>query len=428
MSRALLTIIVATAVSSCVTESGGPPALRETLPNGALLVRYPDLPAIDDTVPEVTEANVDLRLGSIDGEDLNLVFGAIRGVQAASDGTIYVLDQQASEVRVFDSGGQYLRTIVRQGEGPGEIAAANGIFLSGDTLLWVHDTGQWRVIGVDPTGVEVRRFLKPVMSYTYIWNGTFDNLGRYWKETSQIVGEASFPPPMGLSYVTQRHYFKSYDLSTAATDSVYFGEVTGRSYAYSTPEILWGFLDIRFEASEPVVVNPSGGFWRAKTAEYRIARTTEDADTLVVIEAGLPVQPVTDEDRAAYVEEYLEFMPELRREAEEVAALLPDVKPVRRRRRPAVGAKGHSSRCARVLRPLFPRRRLPGLRSPRVRGSRPTLDPAWRHIHLDHGRDGCGVRRQGTPSHEAGFLTSTYRPYSRSGKPRQRSRRPPAGG
>ena len=328
MSRALLTIIVATAVSSCVTESGGPPALRETLPNGALLVRYPDLPAIDDTVPEVTEANVDLRLGSIDGEDLNLVFGAIRGVQAASDGTIYVLDQQASEVRVFDSGGQYLRTIVRQGEGPGEIAAANGIFLSGDTLLWVHDTGQWRVIGVDPTGVEVRRFLKPVMSYTYIWNGTFDNLGRYWKETSQIVGEASFPPPMGLSYVTQRHYFKSYDLSTAATDSVYFGEVTGRSYAYSTPEILWGFLDIRFEASEPVVVNPSGGFWRAKTAEYRIARTTEDADTLVVIEAGLPVQPVTDEDRAAYVEEYLEFMPELRREAEEVAALLPDVKPI----------------------------------------------------------------------------------------------------
>ena len=328
MSRALLTIIVATAVSSCVTESAGPPALRETLPNGALLVRYPDLPAIDDTLPEVTEANVDLRLGSIDGEDLNLVFGAIRGVQAASDGTIYVLDQQASEVRVFDSGGRYLRTIVRQGEGPGEIAAANGIFLSGDTLLWVHDTGQWTVIGVDPAGVEVRRFIKPVMSYTYIWNGTFDWRGRYLKETSHPVGERNYPPPMGLSHLTDRYYYKSYNLSSGAIDSVYIGEFSHRSYAYSTPEIVWGYYDIRFEASEPVVVNPSGGFWRANTAEYRIARTTEDGDTLVVIESGLPVQPVTAADRAAYVEEYLEIRPELRREAEEVAALLPDVKPI----------------------------------------------------------------------------------------------------
>jgi hypothetical protein len=328
MSRTLFTIIIVAAVSSCVTESSGPPVLRETLPNGALLVRYPDLPALDDTVPEVTEAKVDLRLGSIDGEDLNLVFGAIRGIQVATDGTIYVLDQQAAEVRVFDAGGRYLRTIVRRGEGPGEIAASNGIFLSGDTLLWVHDTGQWTVIGVDPAGVEVRRFIKPVMSYSYIWNGTFDWQGRYWKETSQAVGERNFPPPMGLSHLTDRYYYKSYDLLSEAVDSVYIGEFSGRSYAYSTPEIVWGYMNIRFEASDRTIVHLSGGFWHTNTAEYRIARTNEAGDTLVVIEAGLPVQPVTAADRAAYVEEYLEFRPELTREAEEVAALLPDVKPI----------------------------------------------------------------------------------------------------
>ena len=327
MSRPLLTIIIAAAVCSCA-ESAGSPALRETLPNGALLVRYPDLPAIDDTVPEVTEAQVDLQFGDLDGEDLNLVFGAVRGVQAASDGTIYVLDQQAAEVRVFDSGGRYLRTIVRRGEGPGEIAAANGIFLSGDTLLWVHDTGQWTVIGVNPAGEEVRRFTKPVMSYSYIWNGRFDWLGRYWKETSHPVGERNYPPPMGLSHLTDRYYYKSYDLSTGAIDSIYIGEFGGPSYAYSTPEIVWGYLNIRYEASDRIILSPSGGFWRANTAEYRIARTDEDGDTLVVIEAGLPVQPVTAADRSAYVEDYLEFRPELRREVEEVAALLPDVKPI----------------------------------------------------------------------------------------------------
>ena len=88
MYRTLLTIILASVASACGAESSGPLPLRETLPNGALLVRYPDLPSVNDTVPAVTDAQVDLRFGSIDGEDVNLVFGAIRGVQAASDGSI----------------------------------------------------------------------------------------------------------------------------------------------------------------------------------------------------------------------------------------------------------------------------------------------------------------------------------------------------
>ena len=103
MSRALLTIVATAGVTACAGDSAGPPALRETLPNGALLVRYPDLPAIDDTVPEVIEAHVDLRFGSLEGDDPNLIFGDIRGVQAASDGTIYVLDYQATEVRALRS-------------------------------------------------------------------------------------------------------------------------------------------------------------------------------------------------------------------------------------------------------------------------------------------------------------------------------------
>ena len=329
MSRALLTFIVATAVSSCVTESAGPPALRETLPNGALLVRYPDLPSSDTVGPEVTVAQVDLKFGSLGGDDPNLIFGDIRGIQAASDGTIYVLDFQSADVRVFDSDGQYLRTIARQGEGPGEITAANGIFLAGDTLLWMHDHGKWMVIGVDPAGEEVRRFNKPVLSYGYIWRAVFDNRGRYWRQTSHSDVERRYPPPPGLSSTTRRRYYKSYDLASGAIDSVYLGESSGRSYSYQDAGGLWQLLPIPFQAGETIVVNPSGGFWRANTAAYRIARTDEGGDTLVVIEAGLPVLPVTDEDRAEYVEGIVEFRgSEVRSDAEEVASILADVKPI----------------------------------------------------------------------------------------------------
>ena len=324
----LLILTLTTSLYSCETESpvGGP--TRQTLPGGAVLVRYSHLPTIDSVGPEVAEAHIDLQFGSVDGTDPNLTFGAIQ-VRAASDGTIYVLDQQAAEVRVFDSGGQYLRTIVRRGEGPGEIGGANGIFLSGDTLLWINDTRQWTIIGVDTDGDEVRRFTKPVMSVASTWTGVFDDQGRYWREVSHSDNQPGFPPPVGLTSWTRRHYYKSYDLSTEAIDSVHLGEVVFRIYAYSTPAVpYFGLLPLRFQPFEMIAVNPAGGFWRAHSTSYRIARTSEDGDTLTVIEVGLPRQPLTDADRTAYVDSIVEDHPELRREAEEVAALMPDTKPV----------------------------------------------------------------------------------------------------
>ena len=160
----------------------------------------PTSPPPTRSVPKSLKPHVDLQFGSVDGTDPNVTFGAIE-VQAASDGTIYVLEKQAVEVRVFDSGGQYLRTIIRQGEGPGEVGGANGIRLSGDTLLWINDTRQWAIKGVDPDGQEVRRFSKPVMSVTETWAGVFDDRGRYWREISHSDNEPDFPPPVGLTDV-----------------------------------------------------------------------------------------------------------------------------------------------------------------------------------------------------------------------------------
>ena len=314
------------AASSCTTDASTGNPTRETLANGATLVRYPDLPAIDSVGPEITDVQIDLQFGSREGDDPNLTFGNIRGVQAASDGTIYVLDHQAAEVRAYSPGGEYLRTIARRGEGPGEIAEGNGIILSGDTLLWMNDYFQNRIEGVDPAGAEVRWFTKPVFGYGYIWDGAFDRQGRYWKETSHRDDDASDrgDPGPGLLSSTSRLYFKSHDLSTEQVDSVYMGETTSRAYRSAAD---WG-TQIPFDASDNHVVNPSGGFWSATTDSYRLTRTGEGGDTLLVIEASLPGIPVTSDDRSAYVERWAEREPEYRRDYEAVAALMPDFKPI----------------------------------------------------------------------------------------------------
>ncbi len=123
------------------------------------------------------------------------------------------------------------------------------------------------------------------MTYGYIWDGVFDNRDRYWRTTTHGEDDPGYPPPPGLSSWSERRYYKSYELSSGATDSVYFGKASFQVYAYTTPAG-WGFLPIPFQAVELIDVNPSGGFWRAHPASYRIVRTGEGGDTLVVIEAG----------------------------------------------------------------------------------------------------------------------------------------------
>ncbi len=73
----------------------------DTLPNGTVVVHDGEMPA-----GEVVLAEIDLSLGEIEG-DPNFILGDVRGIEAGRDGTIYVLDYQASEVRAYDDEGRF---------------------------------------------------------------------------------------------------------------------------------------------------------------------------------------------------------------------------------------------------------------------------------------------------------------------------------
>ncbi len=81
------------------------------------IVKNPKEPLFTTPVLELKE---DLSIGGPEaqGDD---AFGQARQVVADDAGTIYVLDEQASDVKVFDASGKYLRTIGRKGQGPGEL-------------------------------------------------------------------------------------------------------------------------------------------------------------------------------------------------------------------------------------------------------------------------------------------------------------------
>ena len=80
-----------------------------------------------------------------DESDENLWFSRVGDAARMSDGSIVAVDRGSNQIRVYDADGRHLRTMGRQGEGPGEFE--NGPFqmwiAAGDTI-WAGDYFPWR--------------------------------------------------------------------------------------------------------------------------------------------------------------------------------------------------------------------------------------------------------------------------------------------
>lgn len=67
------------------------------------------------------------ELWRIGEDDEGVVFGAIGGMVADTEGRLYVADLQARQVSVFAPDGEFLRNLGREGEGPGEFREPRGL-------------------------------------------------------------------------------------------------------------------------------------------------------------------------------------------------------------------------------------------------------------------------------------------------------------
>jgi hypothetical protein len=97
----------------------------------------------------------DLVIGSYDEENYSL--SAVASLTVDPLGRIYVLEERPPEVRVYEPGGAFVRTLGRRGEGPGEFLTAGGLGWLGDTL-WIQDGANFRVTLFDTSGVFLGSF------------------------------------------------------------------------------------------------------------------------------------------------------------------------------------------------------------------------------------------------------------------------------
>jgi len=77
------------------------------------------------------------ELWRIGGEDDEFIFGMVIDSVTDSDGNLYLLDAQLCQVEVFSPAGDHLRSLSRQGDGPGEIRYPQDLVLLPDGNLGI---------------------------------------------------------------------------------------------------------------------------------------------------------------------------------------------------------------------------------------------------------------------------------------------------
>ena len=254
----------------------------DTLPNGAVHVANRQADAWAGTEPwELVE---ELRLGTADQAGPEL-FSTIRHFAVDAEGSIYVLDAGSSEIRVFDSGGRFLRSQGGPGEGPGEFANPAGLALGPAGELWVADYRTYTYAVFAPDGTFLRSMPRTVRGFIYPWPGWFDADGSLvdWTYDRERVATERFPAREIRNLV----------------------RVSGDGVPVDTPLVLSHVVPLtaggeRWIPFRPVTgmrPGPSGSLLWYLTDQYSIARVTLSGDTTHVFSLDSSPAPVTAAER-----------------------------------------------------------------------------------------------------------------------------------
>ncbi|MDX2208714.1 MAG: 6-bladed beta-propeller [Gemmatimonadales bacterium] len=295
---------------------------RETLPDGRVRVVYAaGLPVREDTVIG------EVRIGRLDGSDEES-FGDIRGMEVDADGQIYLLDYQASEIRVFGADGGYLRTITTRGEGPGEISRANGIAFDQEGRLWVNDHGKRALLLLDRGGKELARHPAIVPGFHYLWSAVIDTAGTIWESWNHSVQrEANDPQGTGVIEGENREYFKSFSPASGGYDSIPIGTMSYRVFRAVHANGSWG-SSIPFAPEFSVSIDRYRRPWVAATGEYLLTRIGEYGDTTLELRVTTAPIPVTSEDIAVWRDGNKNIAARVPGAIDAVEKLIPEVKPL----------------------------------------------------------------------------------------------------
>ncbi len=306
----------------------------DTLANGAVRVTNPAQGVWHES--SAWRLEPELVLGELEGPE-HLAFGAISGLQADSEGRIYVLDRQMNALHIFTAQGGHVRTVGRSGGGPGEYSAANGLlWLSPDTLVVVDQRGN-RYSILTREGEFVRSVPRGLGFYGWAFSGGIE-AGRIFELSSLGTAEELRPVLLGIALRPEGPIAGELaDLAPEAgsatlppaVDTVPLPAPVGPLYeSFSVRTDQGGMvIGVPFAARPVYRLDGRGGIWHGHGgAGFRVARSTLEGETIREIVLETDPAPVTEAELAEWqasetVRQFKEMGGRLERER------IPKVKP-----------------------------------------------------------------------------------------------------
>ena len=138
MVECVVLLTTALIVTACVSE----PELQFAdwlldVPQGATVHEYPAAP-IEGRDPDAVQMTEDLVIGG-DLTNPEAVLYEPGEIVADDDGTIFVADGGAMNIKVFDAAGEFLKTVGQEGQGPAEFGRVSQMTIAGDQLV-IYDS------------------------------------------------------------------------------------------------------------------------------------------------------------------------------------------------------------------------------------------------------------------------------------------------
>ena len=259
-------------------------------------------------VPEVS-------IGELDGAE-EYLFGSVSAIAVDDDHNVYVLDGQARHVRVFDSEGTYVKTLGRDGEGPGEFKVPIGLAISNGRLL-VRDPANGRVqlFGLETGENEEWRYLpSEVFANTPLYR---DDQGRIYVDITEeeqrfIVMDSdgtpidTIPAPVAPADFDDDQYGMN-----ARGESGDMWRSVGAAVPFS-PDWYWS-------------VHPAGHFLSALSTAYRI--NLEQDDGVLRIERNHTPVAVPDDEHDRHEQRIMRRMRQVEAGWSWDGAAIPEHKP-----------------------------------------------------------------------------------------------------
>lgn len=219
------------------------------------------------------------------------------GVELDDDGNVYVLDGLAPAVRVFDSDGQYVRSLGGRGAGPGEFMRPNGLIITEEGRLWVRDSGNRRYDVFESDGTHAGSFRRNFGAG--LWNPVVDQDGLMWESAVRAMDPETFASE--LFFVAVRPSGGVME----SVETVYLPQPMRRNVwtVLQTSVAEGGFVSVPFTAEWRARVDPRGGFWTGTTDALRFVRQAPEGDTIQIIERVVSPRPVSTAERDRAFEE-----------------------------------------------------------------------------------------------------------------------------